>query len=304
MISISKLLKKNSTDFSHFLVLFLLIMKIISKLLLTLLAFLIPLTGCEAQHPELINEQGTQLAERISAPPGYTRVEAKEGSFADWLRHIKLKPHGSKVKTYRGREKFYQNKHVAVINMDTGSRGLQQCADCILRLRAEYLWEQKRFSDLSFKFTSGDESRWTRWREGWRPVISGNHVSWAKTGRAKADYAAFRDWLENVFRYAGTISISRDFPRVKKLKDIKAGDFFVEAGSPGHAVMVMDIAVNETTGKKIMLLAQGFMPAQDMHILLNPVDYKLSPWFECEFGTVLNTPDWDFKPEHLRRLPE
>lgn len=31
-------------------------------------------------------------------------------------------------------------------------------------------------------------------------------------------------------------------------------------------------------GEKIYLLAQGFMPAQDIHVLVNFVDTDLSPW--------------------------
>ena len=82
------------------------------------------------------------------------------------------------------------------------------------------------------------------------------------------------------------------------------GDFLVEGGSPGHAVIVMDIAEDKTSGRKIFLLAQGFMPAQEMHILKNPMSGKISPWYALEEMDTIRTPEWDFKWKHLRRMPK
>jgi hypothetical protein len=128
-------------------------------------------------------------------------------------------------------------------------------------------------------------------------------VTWRKSEPRDGSHASFRRWLDNIFYYAGTISISREFKKVEDISRIRPGDFFVDAGSPGHAVLVVDIAEHVSSGEKIFLLAQGFMPAQDMHILKNLVDSGISHWFSSRFGEVLNTPDWDFQAKHLRRIP-
>ena len=58
---------------------------------------------------------------------------------------------------------------------------------------------------------------------------------------------------------------------------LQPGDVFIKGGSPGHAVIVVDVAIYTQTGKKVFLLAQSYMPAQQIHILVNPatVDYRL-----------------------------
>jgi len=40
----------------------------------------------------------------------------------------------------------------------------------------------------------------------------------------------------------------------------------IRAGSPGHAMLVVDVAEDER-GRRIYLLAQSYMPAQDIHIV-------------------------------------
>jgi len=47
---------------------------------------------------------------------------------------------------------------------------------------------------------------------------------------------------------------------------IEPGDVMIRAGSPGHAMLVVDVAEDER-GRRIYLLAQSYMPAQDIHIV-------------------------------------
>ncbi len=54
--------------------------------------------------------------------------------------------------------------------------------------------------------------------------------------------------------------------------------------------------------KKIFLLAQSYMPAQDIHILRNPDDEDLSPWYSVDFGEKLHTPEWIFTKKELCRF--
>jgi uncharacterized protein DUF4846 len=101
-------------------------------------------------------EPAHALARRITPPPGYERVLASKGSSAHWLRHLPLKPGRPPVLLYDRRKKPNQGAHVAVVKMDVGRRDLQQCADAVIRLRAEYLWTAGRKDEIHFNFTSGD----------------------------------------------------------------------------------------------------------------------------------------------------
>jgi hypothetical protein len=83
---------------------------------------------------------------------------------------------------------------------------------------------------------------------------------------------------------------------------VRIGDVFIRGGFPGHAVIVVDAAENRRTGKRVILLAQGFMPAQDMHVLVNPSSPAPGPWYEADFGDTLRTPHWTFRRNELRRF--
>ena len=86
------------------------------------------------------------------------------------------------------------------------------------------------------------------------------------------------------------------------MQEMKIGDVFIEGGFPGHAVLVVDMAINNQTGRKTFLLAQSYMPAQEVHILKSPLDPALNPWYDLEFGETLYTPEWTFSRNDLRRF--
>lgn len=236
------------------------------------------------------------LEQRIPPPAGYARV--KVDGFGAWLRGLPLKPGRPQVLLHNGRPKSNQDAHFAVVDIDTGKGDLQQCADCVIRLRAEYLWEKRE--PIAFDFTSGDRCEWSRWAEGWRPVVSGSRVTWRKGGSGGNSYAEFRRYLRTVFSYAGTLSLERETEGASGA--VEPGDIFLRGGSPGHAVLVLDVA--EKDGKRVFLLGQGYMPAQDFHVLVNPNDPKLSPWYAADFGEELKTPEWTFRRNERRRFKE
>ena len=54
----------------------------------------------------------------------------------------------------------------------------------------------------------------------------------------------------------------------------------------------MDMAENLQTKYKVFLLAQSYMPAQDIHIVKNP---KGGIWYSLKyFDSQLFTPEWTF----------
>jgi len=63
---------------------------------------------------------------------------------------------------------------------------------------------------------------------------------------------------------------------------------------------VVDMAIHKQTGKKIFLLLEGYMPAQDMHILLNPAASQ-SPWYVVDSNKQVVTASWIFVSDQLRR---
>lgn len=231
---------------------------------------------------------------RIPPPSGFARVKA--APFGEWLRGLPLRPGRPQVLLFDGRPKRNQEAHFAVVDMDTGKQDLQQCADCVIRLRAEYLWERRE--PIAFDFTSGDRAEWARWAEGWRPVVRGSRVTWKKGGRGGRDYATFQRYLRTVYTYAGTLSLARETEGASGA--VEPGDMFIRGGSPGHVVLVLDVA--ECCGRRVFLLGQGYSPAQDFHVLRNPSDARLSPWYAADFGEELETPEWTFRRGERRRF--
>jgi len=107
--------------------------------------------------------------------------------------------------------------------------------------------------------------------------------------------------MEQVFYYAGTLSLSKELKPVL-IEDIQPGDVFIKGGSPGHAVIVVDVAVNTTTKKRIFMVAQSYMPAQDIHILKNFEHADISPWYDESITDKIYTPEWTFSKNELKRF--
>ncbi len=236
------------------------------------------------------------LVERFSPPPGTSRVPAAPGTFAHHLRQLTVKPTGTPVLLHNGRPKSRQDVHVAVLDIPVGTRDLQQCADAVIRLRAEHLHRQGRNKDIRFHFTNGFLAEWDRWRLGERIAVSGNTVRWVAGGDRNDRPENLRAYLDQVFIYAGTRSLHQEL-RPADGSTVEAGDVFIQGGSPGHAVLVVDVA-QDKDGRAFMMLAQSYMPAQDIHVLKGPV---AGAWYEFRAGPVLTTPEWTFQWSDQRK---
>lgn len=257
-----------------------------------------PTVELSVEH-EILDSSGNTLQARILPPKGFKRIAAPENSFAAWLRSRKVLPHGQKVLLHDGSEKYRQDVHACILDIDVGRRDLQQCADAVMRLRAEYLFEQKQYDKIHFNFTNGFRCDYSKWRSGSRVKVSGNNVSWTNGGAKDESWNSFRKYLDMVYTYAGTLSLEKELDQID-IEDLQPGDVFIRGGSPGHAVIVMDVAI-DNPGKKLFLLAQSYMPAQQIHVLLNPENAEISPWYEIPDGE-LNTPEWTFERDQIRRF--
>ena len=240
------------------------------------------------------------LSKRFVPPAGFVRKPCD--GFCAFLRGLPLKPGKPSVRLYNGALKSNQTAHVAVVDIDVGKTDLQQCADAVLRLWAEYLYAQNAENDICIPLTNGEPFEWSRFRRGERPSIRKNRLHWATTSAAANDSVAFHQYLTFAFTYAGTASLKASMVTNARLADIRVGDVFVKAGFPGHAVLVVDVVENHS-GQKAFLLAQSYMPAQDIHILKNPNDSS-SPWYSLNALDALETPEWTFAPGSLFRFRE
>jgi hypothetical protein len=248
-------------------------------------------------------DASASLSARFQPPAGYARLPVEAGSYEDWLRRLPLKPAGAAVHLYDGRLSIMQESHAAVIDIDVGAKDLMQCADTVIRLRAEYLYSANQFEAIHFNFTSGDRADFIKWAEGYKPVVNGSAVTWVKGAAPGTGYQSFRAYLDVVFNYAGTVSLAKELKAVPKVEDIRIGDVFIQPGSPGHAITVVDVAAQSGAGgKKVFLLVQGYMPAQEPHVLKNPATPALDPWYPVDFGDTLRTPQWVFKKSDLKRF--
>ncbi|MES2004090.1 MAG: DUF4846 domain-containing protein [Bacteroidota bacterium] len=225
-----------------------------------------------------------QTVKQIPLPDGYERVPVQENGFGAYLRNLPLRK-DKRIYLYNGQLKSNQSLHYAVVDISTGNKDLQQCADAIMRLRAEYFYARQAYDSIIFRKNDHGFYQFTEYARG----------------NGKPARESFMRFMETVFINCGTYSLQEQLKPVKNPKDLQVGDVWIKGGAPGHAEIVVDMAVNRLTGKKLFLLAEGYMPAQDIHILLNPKDASLGPWYELDEAAQLVTATWIFSKNELRR---
>ena len=251
------------------------------------------------QLSDFINPEGNTLFTRFITPKGYKRVEAEKGSFADFIGNYSLEPDGTPVHYFDKREKSGEG-HAAVFSMEVGEEDLQQCADSIMRIYAEYLYKNGNEDKISFKFVDGFVCDYNHWKQGYRVKFVDDKPYWEKKTDADNSEETFKKYLRIVFAYSSTLSMEKEAKPID-ISQLKVGDIFINGGSPGHVVMVADICENEA-GEKAFLLAQGFMPAQSFHIIKNPA-HSGDPWYyESEVKYPFRTQSYTFDEGSLRRL--
>ena len=250
-------------------------------------------SGNVTESTAIMNKDGTDLNSRINPPAGFARVSSVEGELTDFIRRLPLKEADQSLMLYNGKPKGNQNNYAAIFDLKLGDRDLQQCADSVLRIYAEYYWSVKAYDKIAFHLTNGFYMEYTKWRDGQRIEVDGNDVSWVKRAVYDDSYDGLLNYLDMVFAYAGTLSLSSECDPVP-VTELMPGDLFLKGGSPGHCVLIVDMAV-DPDGNKCYLLAQGFMPAQDFHVLKNPL-HPQDPWYYAsELSFPLSTPEFEFQ---------
>ncbi|MEJ6793327.1 MAG: DUF4846 domain-containing protein [Lacinutrix sp.] len=249
----------------------------------------------------LINEDSLTISSRVKAPKDFKRVNYSKGSFEEYLRNYKLKPFGSKIINYDDSEYYWQQGHVGILNIPVPKNGLQQCADALIRIRSEYLWDSNKKKEIGFNFTSGHYCSWKKYAQGYRPKINGNKVTFSKTATVNHTKNNFYKYLNLIYMYSGTLSLSQELKSVTSIKDLRIGDVLIKGGSPGHIVILTDQVVN-TKGESLFLLFQGNTPAQSVHLVKNLKNNLISPWYSLKTNTVIPVSNYTFYDSKFARF--
>jgi hypothetical protein len=254
---------------------------VIAPLLLACLSA--PVTSEDAgATPAMVEAEAGPAATTLRAafppPAGAERVDG--GDFGAWLGALALADAGEPVRTFDGREVGHDAR---VIALPLVSGDLQQCADSAIRLRAE--WLRETGGEVMYHATSGDPIPWSRWAGGERPYAEGNALAWTAGGDG-----SWEGYLRAVFMYAGTRSLALD---TDPAADPRPGDLLVQPGSPGHAVVLLDVA--RGADALYVLVGEGYMPAQSFHVELGPE----GGWWRWQDGVAL--PHWTLPASGLRR---
>lgn len=241
------------------------------------------------------------LSSALPAPPvGSALVKEAGAGYGYFLHHLPLYPPSRAVRSYRDQPILPANhRHVfAVVDLDLGLRDRQQCADSIMRLYGEYLFASDAADSAAFFWAGGRRFNYADWRRGLRPVRIDprrHRYRFAKRAAVESGYRSFRRYLSYMFAWTGTLHMVSE----PKVSDPLPGDFFVQAGSPGHAVLILAVA-KFADGRRALVLGQGFIPAQDFHVLRTAGG---SPWFVVSPGQPVKTPFWRaFSWSELRRF--
>jgi Domain of unknown function (4846) len=232
-----------------------------------------------------INKMANTIATRFETPDGFVRKKENQNSFASYTRSLVLKKWGSAVLYFNGSEKTKPNVYCSVIDLPIGSKDLHQCADAVMNIWANYLYTQKRFNEIQFRFLGDND---------WH-----NFKKWSGGNFSKNNFSKY---MEQVWSAANTRSLFGQMHSIA-LADMRIGDALIVTGNPyGHAIMIIDECINEKTGKKMYMLAQSYMPAQEMQILINPQNQDQSPWYSFDESNDIITPEWDFTIYNFRRF--
>ena len=68
-------------------------------------------------------------------------------------------------------------------------------------------------------------------------------------GKERMINKSLTSYLQTVFGMCGTASLEKQLKPVGDQHEMQPGDVFIKGGFPGHAMIVVDVAVNKTGNK-------------------------------------------------------
>jgi len=157
-----------------------------------------------------------------------------------------------------------------------------------MRLRAEFLYSLGDIEHIDFYTVGGLRLNFGEWARGKRFRMTAGRLAGYTAevarlygrGQGEGNGPARGNWCGTgnvsaiTWRRYSLIAAplpGEAAPPVAHSTDMQIGDVLIRGGSPGHAMLVVDMA-EDRTGHKIYMLAQSYMPARDIHIVKNTYD--------------------------------
>ena len=136
-------------------------MKIIKHILFVLVLITVVALGCGAWillGSKTSNPNNYKAIGDIPVPWGYKRCEGSDSQYSSYLRSLPLMRKGSEVMLYTGGRARFQSLNYAVVDIPLLSNA-EQCADVCIRLRAEYLYNSRKYENIHFKDVNNNTMR-------------------------------------------------------------------------------------------------------------------------------------------------
>jgi len=150
--------------------------------------------------------------------------------------------------------------------------------DILVRLYAEYIWQNDRAAELCLPLPSGEWLRWLDWRQGLRPVFKGVQMKLKLSAAPDSSFLNYEKYLRLIYSESHTQQFYHALQRID-IADLQIGDFIVSRGSKSHAVMIVDLAKNNEN-QLIALVGHGDTPACEFYLLSCR---DRNPWFPVRF---------------------
>lgn len=167
-----------------------------------------------------------------------------------------------------------------------------------MRLRTEYLFSQKKYSQIEFHFNSGIYYSWADYLKGMRPRFKGRNQNLSHiASSSEISHSSLRKWLDIVYAYANTVSLCKELKTTDRLE---TGTVIIFPGNPGHCCMIIDEAVTNIPDT-VYKIAEGYMPSQSIYILSNPYEPEWNPWYHLGKGEI-NAASCSFRSYYLKKF--
>lgn len=256
----------------------------------------------EPQKP--IEETGLTVLERFGVPEGFKRVSTMQGSFGEFLRQYPLKTYGTVPVLQDGTENT-DAPTVGVLDQALISKN-QQSPDAIMWLYAEYLFEKGAYDEISFDLyiTPIFHFDYTTWMTGQRlSIVKDENTNkdkfvWTTPEGAEPEepsMTSLRAYMIYVMMYANATSLKGQLSSATT-DTLAVGDILID----GHAIIILDVCVNETTGEKRFICAEGNTPATEMYILQD--SETESVWLTLEEDGTFVKGDKVYSTDAVRRF--